>query len=497
MARPRPAIFSDMGGGLNVRKSPLELDPNESPYLLNVQLNGGQGAIKTRQRDSAGVTNVGTGTSGTRFISIAPIYTDSNRFWMQTADGWIILFDRSSGEVAGSSLGAGGTTMLSYAIGPESGGQGPLYMVNQAAVARYATSAGAHNPWTASAGTLPSEAKLLLYSNNRMWAANMGAYGALTDPESSLVWSELGDPRNWPAANVVSFDPHDGDQIRAIVPLGQNLLVFKQRKAWLIYDLDTGANRRIGVEVGQLVSAERTVVETPHGVVFIDPDRGVCVTDGYKVDFIGEAIQPQLRENQVDGLLVNATAVYHLDKYLLCTNNNDNTTSYQALYEYDFSTKTWWQHATLAKNIAYYPSYAFGEGRVLAARAPASNRPQWMWVLDNLQSEVSATAITLNSCLWTSRYHDFGDPQMRKRLRHINIYGEGGSVTTNLFRDFEATPLKTWSGGAFTGGADGPGRLELPTPGVGRLFQLQTLLADVGTDLELHNYEMYAQARAR
>jgi hypothetical protein len=62
--------------------------------------------------------------------------------------------------------------------------------------------------WTAASGTLPN-GKYVLYHGGRVWVAGMAAYGAVSDPGSTLVFSDVRDPRAWPAANVVQFDPND------------------------------------------------------------------------------------------------------------------------------------------------------------------------------------------------------------------------------------------------------------------------------------------------
>jgi hypothetical protein len=105
----------------------------------------------------------------------------------------------------------------------------------------------------------------------------MSAYGAVADPGSALVFSDLGDPRAWPAANIVLFDPNDGESITGIGECGAGLLVFKPSKAWLVYDLDTGANRPLGAGVGCI--SHRSIAVTPYGTVWAGVKQ-VWVSDG-------------------------------------------------------------------------------------------------------------------------------------------------------------------------------------------------------------------------
>jgi hypothetical protein len=74
----------------------------------------------------------------------------------------------------------------------------------------------------------------------------------------------------------VQFDPGDGEQITAIGSVGPYVLVAKPSKLWLIYDLDTLANRPLGKNVGCV--AHRSMVETPFGTFFLGKDASTGPT---------------------------------------------------------------------------------------------------------------------------------------------------------------------------------------------------------------------------
>jgi hypothetical protein len=94
-------------------------------------------------------------------------------------------------------------------------------------------------------GAVPN-GKFILYVKNRVLIA-----GVPGTPHR-LYASALGDPRNWgTAANqgwAVDLDPNDGDAITGIGVVGPYVMVFKNEKAFTVYDLDTGANRRLSHE---------------------------------------------------------------------------------------------------------------------------------------------------------------------------------------------------------------------------------------------------------
>lgn len=244
---------------------------------------------------------------------------------------------------AGAAILAGLTTpsIMTGTFGPQSGGQGPLWLMN-GFEARYWTGAVAGN-WTAATGTLPL-GYYVVSANNRIWSARFNAYAGLSDPKSGLGWSEIGDPRNWPAANITMFDPSDGQPITGIGRLGSYLLVFKPNKTWLVYDLDTGANRLLSGEIG--CPAHRTIVETQRGTYFLTADRGLAVTDGSTIKLVED--KPGFKsalDTRPAGNAPLQSATFFNDRYYLTIARASGING-QDLYEYDPANDAWWQHST-------------------------------------------------------------------------------------------------------------------------------------------------------
>jgi hypothetical protein len=181
----------------------------------------------------------------------------------------------------------------------------------------------------------PPDRPVLLWAGTRLWAFNNLA----ANEGSAYYWSELGDPRNWPAANVNKLDPGDGDHISAVAVIGSEIIVFKQHKAWSIYDLDTGANRALQFGAGCVDRVDETgrgwvnlAVTTPRGVVFIDPDQGLLITDG-------SSVKPLDPRRRVDPLLLSAAVSVTTsdDSIFYGLANGD-------VYEFDLIRDVWWRH---------------------------------------------------------------------------------------------------------------------------------------------------------
>lgn len=227
---------------------------------------------------------------------------------------------------------------------PQSGGQGPMWMMN-GVEARYWTGA-AGGAWTAATGTLPI-GKYLAYHGIRVWAAGMTALAGVSDPRSAVAWSEQGDPRNWPSANVTMFDPNDGDEITGIGRIGPYLLVFKRRKTWLVYDLDTSANRQLSASVGCI--SHRSIVETLRGTFFMT-ERGPALCDGSEIKLIEDKLNLtsliDLTDTQANLTRQVHAAALNDDVYLNIGQYKSSPPSHDEypLNQYDLINDAWWQH---------------------------------------------------------------------------------------------------------------------------------------------------------
>jgi hypothetical protein len=229
---------------------------------------------------------------------------------------------------------------------PASGGQGPLWMMNGTEARYWTGAAGA--AWTASTGTLPI-GKYLAAHGNRVWSVGMVTLAGVSDPKSAYAWSDIGDARSWPAANVNMLDPTDGGELTGIGRVGPYLLLFKRNKTWLVYDLDTGANRQLSASIGCI--SHRSIVETPRGTFFMS-DRGPAICDGSEIRLIDDKLNLipliDLTDTQIN-LTRQVHAVYLNDDIYLNIGQYDPPpgTSHLEydLSQYDVINDAWWPHS--------------------------------------------------------------------------------------------------------------------------------------------------------
>lgn len=358
--------------------------------------------------------------SGIKDLSI--VGQDSASFAIYSTTGgalYSLTDDLTETELVAAGLSA--TAPWKFLKLPESGGSGPFYGMNGSDTPREIDSAGtAIGNWTATTGTVPN-GKYMVYLNNRLWVAGVSS------ASYTLYYSDIGDPRDWPVANVVQFNPDSDYPITGLGTAGPYLLVFTERQIHVVYDLDTGANRKLSDNTGTL--SPRSIVSTDEGCFFLDPQRGVMVTDGNEIRRIGEQIQPTF-DRISDADKVNVTGTF-LNRHYYLSGEFDGATS--LTLDYDGELGSWWVHSTEAVALGTWDQ---GSGAVLVAAVKNATLTGGVWEL--YRTGVLEDDGEIYVSFWSGPHHVFGTPHLRKRCRQIHIDGRG-EIDVYIATDFEAT----------------------------------------------------------
>lgn len=339
MARGAPQVFRNFGKGLNTQEALVSLDSGESPDCLNVR-----GTVRGAIRKREGMMDL---SSGTDFVS----QTRKLAVYRQGATTRLVALGSKlqalePGGVPGSAYTPVTTNPWSWtsAIGQPVGSplQGPLFLMSDSD--KLVFNGTTFSAWTAATGVIPT-GRIMEPHQNRLFVADVSAP---TDSRTAIIFSEIGDYRTWPVQNIVKFDPFEGDRITALCSLGQYLMVFKAGGIWRVYDGDTGANTKITEDAGTVF--RDSVVGTDQGCFFLDPDRGVMVTDGSNVRVVSDAILPELRGIPLgDEATFNVCAAYWEGSYWLSIPNTAGAPV--SLLEYDLQDKVWWRHDCAAYDL--------------------------------------------------------------------------------------------------------------------------------------------------
>lgn len=466
MARGGPQVFSNLGRGLNTQASPYELETGESPDCMNVR-----GSVRGAIRKREGILDLGDGTdlmSQPRKIAV---------YRQGTTTRLVALGTKLQVLEPGAAPGAAFTPVTtnpwswSSALGQPISSQGPLFLMSDSDKLYY--DGGSFANWTAASGTIPT-GRMMCAHQNRLFVADVSS---LPDARTAITFSEIGDYRTWPVQNIVKFDPFEQDRITALCSFGSYLMVFKRSGIWRVFDADTGANNKITDEAGTVF--RDSVVSTDQGVFFLDPDRGVMVTDGANAKVVSDAILPELRGLPLDEeATFNVSAAYWEGSYWMSV--PAATGMPNRLFEYDLQDKVWWRHDCAAYDLQVVP---FGQSSdpllVRDAMVGAVPAP----VLQQLGITSNATTFRLFQLMrpytaqdtlkgapakpiafrWRSAPATMdGNSHSGKRLAALRIDAVGTASVMQL-RSYSAAPEALGDLGA-AGGA-GPGRWGVDQPG--------------------------------
>lgn len=492
--RGTPVRFVDFTGGLNTKDSPYLIGQNECRDCSNV-VTTTRGSVKKRDGISSFATNFTTLNAGSS--KIQALFA---AYGVPTAGDCMIAIDEDGEVYSISTIGTAadinaatftGTPLDTSIIQAPVATQGPIYINNPTAAYQW-TGAGNIAAWTATSGTVPTGA-YMVYFKNRVWVA-----GQTANP-SRLFFSDIGAPRVWPAANVVDFDPTDGDAITGIGTSGPYLLVFKKQKIWVIYDTDTGANRPLGTALG--CASHRSITETPVGTYFLSQDKGVWVTDGKKVKNISQKIDPTF-DSIVGGQRKRACGKFINDHFYLsiCTSGTDNNLT----LDYDTITTSWWKHTNTSNQFVTWRAAADEE---LYSAVPTAARVDKCYVVGVLQDNSTNYASS-----WVGPWLSFNEPYRNKRIRQIHVDGTG-VVDAYIAKDYtsglviiDTDIFRFATGGTLFGGANNFGgigtfgdsasqsRRRLFTLGVVRAFSFE-IQATSSTTMEMDSYTPYITLR--
>lgn len=399
--RGKPFTFDDFSKGLNLRDAPYLVDSGFGRDGRNV-VGTERGALRKRHGSTAFCSPAAEVLGLFACGSVAKLIAST-----------------SVGTLLGIA-GDGATTTLAttptpaedwcWVEAPTSGGQGPFYGTSLG-LSNMPQSwdgvAGSTAAWTFSGGSTPVHRALYLtYAGTRVWMAHISGDG------SAIRWSEIGDPRTYPAANITRFDPEDGDFLSGIGTVGSYVLVFKPTKTWAVHDLDTSANRPLSRSIGCV--SHRSIAETPKGTMWLSRE-GVYRTNGQGIEKLSDAIDPLL-SGLPAGALRKAAACYFDEHYYLAVSTAGGRND--LLLDYDVAQGAWWIHTlAVAQPVVWEPSSG---PELYAAKASATPRVLKLFVPGVMMDE----GVPFDT-YWKSAWHVFKTPYLRKRMRQAHFDGTG------------------------------------------------------------------------
>lgn len=535
MATGTPALYADFSGGINTEAGPYLVAENECQDARNITASplgsfrkrhgfSRHSAIKngsTVLLDGAPHSLFASNLTSKTLLAVGNYYNNSNDAIVKIAgDGsaTALKTDATANKRWEFVQGPKGESVnTTPATAPD---QGPIYGLNGTDNPIYWDgSSNSTSTWTAT-GNATHPAKyctMLIYSQDKMWAA-----GDTRETYTGRVYSSglnnslsAPDPCNWDSDLTIDIEPDDGEIITGLGTLGPYIVVFKNKKTYVIDNPAELTYRVVSSSVGCV--APRSVVETNNGTFFLSEDMGVCVTDGQSITKLSEKINPTIQAIMKDAATAvpNAAGAFFENSYYLSVPVNTSTN--EITLEYNLDTQSWWIHSCASNQFAISdPSgtprlYSASPAHIVIHRAfdPTT------------YSDTNATDNVPYTSYWTGPYWAWGMPHLNKRISQYRIdgLGEWQTQTSSTFQgnyetlgygiiwEDSASSSGNFGGsgdfgdpnetGTFFGPQAGVSQRRYPTPhkGWGRAWSLKIIDNAAINDMEIFSIAAFTRPR--
>lgn len=295
--------WRDFTGGLNLRPDPFHLAANESPDLLNVEIDPRGGF--TRRRVARPWNDSDFGGAGTVIDSI---WSFENNTYKQvlahTAGGGNVRYSTGAAWSAAIVTFAATTKVRATTFNDKN------YMMNgtdaswswDGAAAAVMGTAFSEDIDAPTSGNVPI-AKYPAVHQGSMWLGYTKETAVLFP--NRVRWSHPGRAQSWRSKDFIDIDPGgDGDEIQGIIPFGDALYVFKRNAIYGVFGVFPDFDVRPVVK-GIGPCNPDAIAVSENGIYFFDWPNGVFFFDGKGIDYQFERMKPAIDNNSIPDTYVD------------------------------------------------------------------------------------------------------------------------------------------------------------------------------------------------
>ena len=300
---------TDFNGGLNTVANRFDLEQNESPWLMNLDV------------DRRGGLNRRPGVLGTSTAPTAPGTYPANfggpypghgiRFRNAT---WHLFFPVSSGlweyidyyanasPYTGVGSGSGTNIILRPSQKVQGGTTTPLLSsLGTTWQDSFSSPSGGHQP---SAAVGCGHRGVYLFVANTVESIvgappggfpSGGLDGYFERFPNRLRWSHPGDPGSWRSIDYIDIGAYR-DPITAVISAGDHLVIFQDRTVHILYGSSADNWQLVNVSHTVGAAGYRSVCKGPDGTVyFVDQRRGLMSVSGGQLRWLSEKVNDQFQ----------------------------------------------------------------------------------------------------------------------------------------------------------------------------------------------------------
>lgn len=465
MAQVRVLRSDDFTGGLNLRADPFQLGDNESPDLLNVDIDPRGGFFQRGAFTRYNTAAIGAIASGS--------FTAEKLYYWQTAVPQVLVaangkvfaassttfadttITTTSSEGASFAPWAGSSSSVVYVACGMSTAQASKWDGTTKTLLTASTTAQWQESLASPTGTHMPRADLVATHVDRMWVAS--TYEAGAGYPNRVRFSHPNFPESWRSQDYIDV-VGGGSGITALVPFGGALLVFKKTSVHAIYGYDTDTFQLVTLSDSIGAATSHCVAASERGVYFFSWPDGLYFYDGNGFADLFDKIRPLVTLGDVNSAAIDKVWVSQCANRIWLSLPTGAATTPSYTFVFDPSIKAWTRYqAADGKGLACLTDFVSSSGQ----RYPLALHPTKPWVLrvDQFglsQDDTDGTAANMVS-YYTTKWQDAGVVSARKMWRRPDFVVKQPSVDTTLtvqvFHDWEEaqvqrTALVTVSAGA-------------------------------------------------
>lgn len=438
----------DFTGGLNLSRALLQLGDEESPDLLNVDVDP-RGGFGLRR----GVQPYGGVLAGAAHTLLS--YQTSGNAAQAMAGNGTTLYRLSGGTWTSTITSLSSTTPWRSVTFKDriyilTGNNAPKRWDGSSAVTLTASGSGNWNDDIASPTAHASTGKM---PKALVGATYMGSVfvGNITEGSTAypcrVRWSHPLFCEDWRSLDYIDIEPEDGESITALVPLEDRLLVFKQSSIHAIYGAPPESIQvsPISRELG--APSQEAVCGSDVGVMFWHEGTGAHllkgdVLRGIKGSWIGERIYPAIEDGRISSGRMDEVQVGWLNRRLWVSVPWEGSATKNRVFVYDpFCGK---EGAWTFYDLAVGPFLSLptaGSGDTPLAASVGTSYVVQLEVFDLATDNYGGGAAHIDS-YYTTRWWDLGHPLVKKRWKRpevVLLAGQDAVIPVNVLRDYDPT----------------------------------------------------------
>lgn len=353
--------YDDFTGGLNLRADQFQLARNESPDMLNIEIDPRGGVFTRGAMREINTTAIPYSTTWNpqklySFSGATPnlMLTTDNRVFKSTGGNFTVLESSAGVPVVpqqehGACFAQWGNTL--YMCMGTSGNGG--YKWTSSATYATALTASGTNPhdWQAYGspigGKMPTAQHLIVHAN-KMFAANTFENGVAFP--NRLRWSHESLPEDWMIDDYIDFEG-GGQGITGLAVVAGQLVVFKPNSIYIVYGYETADFQVVQLSTTLGCGSHDWIATSETGVFFYSHPNGLYYYNGTTVVDLFENIKPIYPLGYINDGADNAISVSYVNRrvwvslpYSKVTSVSNPTISF--VYDPTIGKGSWVSHQT-------------------------------------------------------------------------------------------------------------------------------------------------------